>query len=74
MSLTAQRTERTLASQLAHDRLRRRARRIEQVLVVLRDRRDSSTLHGPRPAALDQAIAGFGQELASIQKRLRRLS
>jgi hypothetical protein len=62
-----------IGSELERARLEHRARRIERVLGVLRERRTGAHT-GPRSAALDQAIAGFGEELGAIRSRLRRLS
>lgn len=73
MTTTGVDTRQSLGVDLERIRLQHRARRIERVLDVLRERRALSRQTGPRPAALDQAIAGFGEELGSVRRRLRAL-
>jgi hypothetical protein len=70
---TATRDPKTIGADLERRRLQHRARRIEHVIVVLRERRALGIQSGSRPAALDQAIAGFGAELASVRERLVRM-
>ena len=64
---------RPIGVDLERRRLQHRARRIERVIAVLQQRRSTGTPTGSRPAALDQAIAGFGAELASVRARLVRM-
>jgi hypothetical protein len=64
----------SLTSDVARRRLQHRARRIEQVLSVLRERRSHAGGAGERPVALDRAIAGVGGEVASVRSRLRKMS
>jgi hypothetical protein len=63
----------TLGAQLERTRLVHRARRIERVLVVLRHQRLRARERGQAPAGLDQAIAGFGDELGDVRDRLRAM-
>jgi hypothetical protein len=63
----------TLGVQLERTRLEHRARRIERVLVVLRHQRRQARDCGRSPAALDHAIAGFGEELGDVRDRLRAM-
>jgi hypothetical protein len=63
---------RPIGAELERVRLEHRARRIERALAVLRDHR-AYPPDRDRPAALDQAIAGFRQELAAVRDRLRQL-
>jgi hypothetical protein len=63
----------TLGAQLERARLQHRAQRIERVLRVLEARRTEGIRSGERPSALEQAIAGFGDELGTVRARLRRL-
>jgi hypothetical protein len=74
MSSTTLEPPRSLGAHLERTRLQHRARRIERVLVVLRDQRRRASDRGRSPAALDQAIAGFGDELGEVRRRLLRLT
>jgi hypothetical protein len=60
----------TLGAELERVRLAHRARRIERVLVSLRERRTERARAGPVPPALSQAIDGFSRELAHLRARL----
>jgi hypothetical protein len=63
----------TLGAQLERERLEHRVRRIERVLVVLRHQRRQANARGRAPSGLEQAIAGFGEELGDVRDRLRAL-
>jgi hypothetical protein len=71
---TATRDPQTIGADLERRRLQHRALRIERVLVVLQERKTLGLRSGSRPAALDQAIAGFGAELAAVRERLVRMA
>jgi hypothetical protein len=58
---------------LERTRLEHRARRIERVLDVLRHQRRQARDRGRAPTGLENAIAGFGEELGDVQDRLRAL-
>jgi len=63
------------AAEFDRARLKRQARRMEQVISALKDRaiyRHAST--GTAPAPLRQAIAAFELELSAIRRRLGELS
>jgi hypothetical protein len=60
----------TLAAELKRMGLARRARDMERVLFMLRERHRERSLVGPVPAALGQAIAGFSEELGRIRLQL----
>jgi hypothetical protein len=63
----------TLAATLEHDRLRRRALRLEGVVVALRARaRAYETGAVPRPLGL--ALEGFEDELTAVRARLEASS
>jgi hypothetical protein len=70
---TATRSSSSIGAALERSRLEHRARRIEQVLSALKERRDLGPQTGGRPASLDQAIAGFGAELSAVRAQLRRM-
>jgi hypothetical protein len=55
------------AAELKRLRLMHRARGMERVLFMLRERHRERSLVGPVPAALSQAIAGFSEELGRIR-------
>lgn len=62
----------TAADELEALRLRVRARRMDQVVRALRDRKAASRRErGTVPAALAQAIDGFERELEAARRRLR---
>lgn len=61
----------SFADELARRRLEHRARRLEHVIAVLRTR--EARLRPARPASsspLGSALAGFTDELATVQRRL----
>lgn len=60
---------RSLGSQLERDRLEKRARRVRQVIVALRERANAREGGAPRP--LVAAIEDFGRELADLERQLR---
>lgn len=60
----------TLAADLAHLRLTLRARRLEQVVAALHERRSDRAASGAVPPPLDLAIADFTNELATVRMRL----
>jgi hypothetical protein len=64
---------RSLGAEFERSRLEHRARRIDEVLVVLRLQRTHARDRGQAAAPLDQAIAGFGEELGSVRTLLRKL-
>jgi hypothetical protein len=63
----------TIGADLERRRLEHRAQRIEFALAALRRLADARTVHGPVPPPLRQAMAGFSQELAQVQRRLANL-
>jgi hypothetical protein len=61
----------SIGRELAEDRLRRRERRIGQVMRELRTRADAHVAHGdPVPRPLNQALEGFAGELARLRRAL----
>ena len=60
----------TLGRKLELDRLEHRARRLQLVIAVLRERASASD-SGPAPAGLRHAINDFARELSQVQRRLR---
>jgi hypothetical protein len=72
LTVHAARGSRSLGRELERDRLERRAARVRQVIVALRERaaaRDGELGTAPRP--LTAAIEDFGRELAELERRLR---
>ena len=63
----------TLRADLDRTRLQHRSRRLQLVLTVLRERADVQARHGEVAPPLQQAIAGFGNELASVREQLLRI-
>ena len=64
---------RTIGSDLERRRLEHRARRVGFALGALRRLADSREPDTQVPAPLDQAMAGFSQELADLHSRLADL-
>lgn len=63
----------SLGEMLEARRLAVRARRVERVIEALRDRERARGGGEAVPRPLQQAIADFGQELGTINDRLRTL-
>jgi hypothetical protein len=61
----------SLGSQLEHDRLKRRAARVRQVIAALRER--AAAREGDLPRPLRIAIEDFGRELAAIERQIRHV-
>ncbi len=60
---------RGIGLELERRRLEHRARRIEFVIAALHRLADARAPDGPIPAPLRQAIGGFSQELARVDRR-----
>ena len=63
-----------LGHQLERDQLERRAVRVRQVMVALRERAEARDAVGDAPRPLRAAIEDFGRELADLERRLRHAS
>lgn len=61
----------TIATDLEHLRLTLRARRLEQVVAALRERRRYQASTGAVLAPLERSIADFCDELRAVETRLR---
>jgi hypothetical protein len=70
---TTPETPTTIGAELERSRLERRERRIERALDVLRAHRTRRSDAPQGPAQIDQAIAGFGEELSAVRDRLHNL-
>lgn len=60
----------TLGGELERHRLEQRARRLELVIAVLRERAGAPALGGSTPSGLQHAIRDFAGELARVRRRL----
>jgi hypothetical protein len=60
----------TLGGALAVHRLEHRARRLQLVIAVLRERASASSHSGAVPSGLQHAIRDFATELSRVQRRL----
>jgi hypothetical protein len=65
---------RSLGSQLERDRLEKRAARVRQVIVALRERAAVRDGSGGAPRPLTAAIEDFGRELSELERRLGHAS
>lgn len=66
-------TARTLGDMLEAQRLTLRARRVERVIVALREREQDRRRNGSVPPPLQAAIRDFRAELGDIDAQLRAI-